>query len=83
MIKNLAEYIVNGMSYGELTQHVYDDVYSIMLEDNDMFYANLDQLGYEPEDLQMLSLEWNELLALIFLAILTINAIDTMIDRRK
>ena len=50
MIKNLAEYIVNGMSYGELTQHVYDDVYSIMLEDNDMFYANLEQLDYEPLD---------------------------------
>ena len=50
MIKNLAEYIVNGMSYGELTQHVYDDIYSIMLEDNDMFHANLEQLGYEPED---------------------------------
>ena len=50
MIKNLAEYIVNGMSYGELTQHVYDDVYSIMLEDDDMFYANLEQLGYKPED---------------------------------
>ena len=38
------------MSYEELTQHVYDDIYSIMLEDNDMFYANLEQLGYEPED---------------------------------
>jgi hypothetical protein len=50
MIKNLAEYIVNGMSFQELTQHVYDDIYSIMLEDNDMFYANLEQLGYEPED---------------------------------
>ena len=50
MIQNLAEYIVNGMSYGELTQYVYDDVSSIMLEDNDMFYANLEQLGYEPED---------------------------------
>ena len=49
-MSNLAEYIVNGMSYQELTQHVYDDVYSIMLEDNDMFYANLEQLGYEPED---------------------------------
>ena len=83
MIKNLAEYIVNGMSYAELTQHVYDDVYSIMLEDNDMFYANLEQLGLSQKILQMLSLEWNELLALIFLAILTINAIDTMIDRRK
>jgi len=31
MIQNLAEYIVNGMSYQELTQHVYDDIYSIML----------------------------------------------------
>ena len=50
MIKNLAEYIVNGMSYQELTQHVYDDVYSIMLEDSDVFHANLEQLGYEAED---------------------------------
>ena len=50
MIKNLAEYIVNGMSYNELTQHVYDDVYSIMLEDNDVFHTNLEQLGYEAED---------------------------------
>ena len=50
MIKNLADYIVNGMSFQELTQFVYDDVYSIMLEDNDIFYANLEQLGYEPED---------------------------------
>ena len=49
-MRNLAEYIVNGMSYGELTQHVYDDVYSIMLEDNDVFHANLEQLGYEAED---------------------------------
>jgi len=27
MIQNLAEYIVNGMSYAELTQHVYNDIY--------------------------------------------------------
>ena len=50
MIKNLAEYIVNGMSYQELTQHVYEDVYSLMLHDADLFRANLDDLGYEPED---------------------------------
>ena len=50
MIQNLAEYIVNGMTYGELTQHVYDDIYSIMLEDSDVFHANLEGLGYEPED---------------------------------
>ena len=50
MIQNLTEYIVNGMSYQELTQHVYDDIYSIMLEDSDIFHANLDQLGYKQED---------------------------------
>ena len=50
MIKNLADYIVNGMTFQELTQFVYDDVYSIMLEDSDVFYANLKDLGYEPED---------------------------------
>jgi len=50
MIQNLAEYIVNGMSYQELTQYVYDDIYSIMLDDVDVFYANLDQFGYKPED---------------------------------
>ena len=49
-MRNLADYIVNGMSYQELTQHVYDDVYSIMLEDSDVFHANLEQLGYEAED---------------------------------
>ena len=50
MIQNLAEYIVNGMSYQELTQHVYDDVYSIMLEDSDVFYNNLEQFDLYPED---------------------------------
>ena len=50
MIQNLAEYIVNGMSYGELTQHVYEDVYSIMLDDQEVFHANLESLGFEPED---------------------------------
>jgi hypothetical protein len=50
MIQNLAEYIVNGMSYAELTQHVYDDIYSIMLEDPDVFHANLDTFDLKPED---------------------------------
>ena len=50
MIQNLTDFIVNGMSYEELTQFVYDDVYSIMLEDNDVFHANLESLGYEAED---------------------------------
>ena len=50
MIQNLAEYIVNGMSYQELTQFVYDDIYSIMLEDSDVFYNNLEQFNLYPED---------------------------------
>ena len=50
MIQNLTEYIVNGMSYQELTQYVYDEVYSIMLEDSDVFYNNLEQFDLYPED---------------------------------
>ena len=50
MIKNLTEFIVNGMSFQELTQFVYDDIYSIMLEDSDVFHANLESLSREPED---------------------------------
>lgn len=50
MIQNLADYIVNGMSYQELTEHVYNDIYSIMLEDESLFHANLVQLGFRQED---------------------------------
>ncbi len=50
MIKNLTEFIVNGMSFQELTQFVYDDIYSIMLEDSDVFNAKLESLSMEPED---------------------------------
>ena len=50
MIQNLTEYIVDGMSLAELKQFVYDDIYSIMLEDSDVFYCNLEQLNMYPED---------------------------------
>ena len=50
MIQNLAEYIVNGMLCQELAQHVYEDIYSIMLDDQEVFHANLESLGFEPED---------------------------------
>ena len=50
MIKNLADFVVNNMSYEELTQFVYDDVYSIMLEDSDVFHANLSHYGCKAED---------------------------------
>ena len=50
MIQNLTEYIVDGMSLQELKQFVYDDIYSIMLEDSDVFYNNLEQFDLYPED---------------------------------
>lgn len=50
MIQNLTEHIVDGMSLAELKQFVYDDIYSIMLEDSDVFYSNLEQFNLYPED---------------------------------
>ena len=50
MIQNLTDYIVNGMSFAELKQFVYDDIYCVMLEDKDVFYNNLEQLDLYPED---------------------------------
>ena len=49
-IRNLAEFIVNGMLCQELAQHVYEDIYSLMLHDADLFHANLDDLDLKPED---------------------------------
>ena len=49
MIKNLTEFVVDGMTLPELKQFVYDDIYSIMLEDREMFYVNLPP-ECEPED---------------------------------
>ena len=50
MIKNLTEFIVDGMTLSELKQFVYDDIYSIMLEDDEVFHAQLESLDMKPED---------------------------------
>ena len=50
MIKNLTEFVVDGMTLPELKQFVYDDIYSIMLEDDEVFHAQLESLDMEPED---------------------------------
>ena len=50
MIKNLSEYIVDGMTLPELKQFVYDDIYSSMLEDYEVFHTQLKSLDMEPED---------------------------------
>ena len=62
MIKNLADFIINGMSHEELIQSVYDDLYSIMLEDTDVFYSNLPK-GLEPEDFTNKQYDWVRFLA--------------------
>ena len=49
MIKNLSEYIVDGMDLSELKQFVYDDIYNLMLNDEEMFYINL-PVHLKPED---------------------------------
>ena len=50
MIKNLTEFVVDGMTLPELKQFVYDDIYSIMLEDDEVFHAQLKSLDMKPED---------------------------------
>ena len=49
MMENLADFMVNRMSYEELKQFVYDDIYNLMLNDEEMFYINLPE-HLKPED---------------------------------
>ena len=51
MIQKLTDYIVDGMTLDELRQFVYDDVYSSMLEEEELFHLNMEQLELELEDL--------------------------------
>jgi hypothetical protein len=46
----LTEFVVDGMTLPELKQFVYDDIYSIMLEDDEVFHAQLESLDMKPED---------------------------------
>jgi len=50
-IESLANMVVESMTFDELKQFVYDDVYSIMLEDDEVFYSNLDLMKISAEDL--------------------------------
>ena len=40
--ETLANTVVDSMSFDELRQFVYDDVYSIMMEEKDVFLANVE-----------------------------------------
>ena len=48
-ITNLSEYLVNGMSYQELYQFVFDDLYHVMSQDQEVAQFHLDQLDLTPE----------------------------------
>ena len=49
-IVNLCEYIIGGMSFDELRQFVFDDLYSLMDNDPELFWANLNDLDMNAED---------------------------------
>ena len=43
-IEQVAEEIVGNMSLEELKNFVYDDLYGLMLEDEEVFYLNLEKI---------------------------------------
>ena len=49
--ERLTEIIVDGLGWDELRQFVFEDIYSIMLEDKDVFFSNLKHHDLELEDL--------------------------------
>jgi hypothetical protein len=48
-IDKVAQYIVDNMDLGEVMAYVYDDIYEIMLKDEEMFDTNVEayDLGEE------------------------------------
>ena len=91
-LENLAKLVVDSWDMEAVIEFAEYQVFQDYQYDIDRAVQDANDLEFTVEDLdqdqsqkifQMLSLEWNELLALVFLAILTINAIDTMIWRRK
>ena len=49
-IVNLCKFIIGGMSFDELRQHVYNDLYSLMDSNPELFWDNLDDLDMNAED---------------------------------
>jgi len=49
-IVNLCEFIIGGMSFDELKQHVFNDLYSLMDSNPELFWDNLDDLDMNAED---------------------------------
>jgi hypothetical protein len=52
MIDNLAYCMVEQMTWRELIDHVYEDLRSIMREDEELFWINFEEQGFDhPDDL--------------------------------
>jgi hypothetical protein len=52
MIDNLAYSIVERMTAGELIDYVYEDLRNIMIENEEEFWINLEEQGFDhPDDL--------------------------------
>ena len=49
-VANLCEFIIRGMSFDELRQFVYNDLYSIMDNEPELFWSNLNNLDMNAED---------------------------------
>ena len=49
-VVNLCEFIIGGMSFDELRQHVFNDLYSLMDSNPELFWDNLDDLDMNAED---------------------------------
>jgi hypothetical protein len=50
-VEALANMVVEKMTLEELKQFVFDDIYSIMLEDSDCFESNLETMNVSIDDL--------------------------------
>ena len=49
-VANLCDFIIGGMSFDELRQFVYNDLYSIMDNEPELFWSNLNNLDMNAED---------------------------------
>lgn len=52
-VESLANLVVESMTFEQLQQFVFDDIYSIMLEDDDCFESNLEMLNISVDDLDI------------------------------
>jgi hypothetical protein len=50
-VESLANLVVESMTLEQLQQFVFDDIYSIMLEDDDCFESNLEMMKISIDDL--------------------------------